>query len=409
MATENIVQKRKRDKRSWVWQHFDFDETTELAKCTRCNFSRKHNNSTTYLQNHLSTHEIYENKSGVELKFAEAVYSDTCDEFSDSEEESNTQPTKKTKLSQNKVNKINQRVINFMISTNQPARLVENQSFRELLKELNSSYQVPCRNTFNNNFLPQKFQLIKNLLQRELSKISKCSISADAWASISNESFLGVTCHFITENFKFKSFILCLKFLTEDHDYNFIFKSLNEVINSWSVMEKLMGITSDSGANFKSAVGRFPDNVQKIPCAGHKLNLCVCDIFKIKKISEKSGKYYIFYFNEDGLLKKKEITLDEKNIIEAANLDKEFINLIIKKCKHLVGSFRHSEALQRKLRESQKNLNYNHSCKLVQDVCTRWGSTYDLLYSIIINKTALKRIQHDPGCKSIVDYSFFNN
>ncbi|MEI2421645.1 hypothetical protein V6O07_15320, partial [Arthrospira platensis SPKY2] len=100
---------------------------------------------------------------------------------------------------------------------------------------------------------------------------------------------------------------------------------------------------------------------------------------------------------------KMEINQDEKYLIEANNVDKEYLNLIIKKCKHLVGSFRHSESLKRKLKESQKNLNYNLSTKLVQDVCTRWGSTFDLLKSIIINKTALKSIQHDPGCKTILN------
>ncbi|CAF0998944.1 unnamed protein product, partial [Brachionus calyciflorus] len=124
----------------------------------------------------------------------------------------------------------------------------------------------------------------------------------------------------------------------------------------------------------------------------------------LKKISEKNGKYFIFDFNDDVLLRKKEITKDEKIVIKANKKDKELINLIIKKCNHLVGSFRHSESLQRKLKGSQKSLKYNHSCKLVQEVCTRWGSTYDLLHSIVINRKALKRIQHDPGCKSIVDY-----
>ncbi|RNA39316.1 zinc finger BED domain-containing 4-like [Brachionus plicatilis] len=104
----------------------------------------------------------------------------------------------------------------------------------------------------------------------------KCSISCDAWISISNESFLGVTCHFVTKNFEFKSLILSLQYLKEDHNSHFIF----------DLGEKLMGVISDSGANFKSAVSQFPDNVIKLPCAGHKLK-CVSDLIKIKEISEK--------------------------------------------------------------------------------------------------------------------------
>lgn len=83
--------------------------------------------------------------------------------------------------------------------------------------------------------------------------------------------------------------------------------------------------------------------------------------------------------------------MDEKFLIEDNNADKEFINLIIKKCKHLVGSLTlrvTSKKAKRGTKESKLRSFYQ--------TCTRWGSTFYLLKSILINKTALKRIQHDP-------------
>ncbi|RNA14996.1 zinc finger BED domain-containing 4 [Brachionus plicatilis] len=151
MALKNNSRKRKRDKISWVWKFFEYDKTTEIAKCTRYSFSRKHNNSTTYLRNNLATLDIFEEKSQEELKIAAAVFSDSGEEYSsDSNGESNDERIKKAKFSENKAMRLKEKLINFLVLTNQPASLVENKVFRDFCKELNSSYQPPCRNTFNN-------------------------------------------------------------------------------------------------------------------------------------------------------------------------------------------------------------------------------------------------------------------
>lgn len=133
----------------------------------------------------------------------------------------------------------------------------------------------------------------------------------------------------------------------------------------------------------------FDSKVHKIPCAAHKLNLCVNDLFRVKKITENKNKFFIYDYNEDGDLRKKEISSTEKLSIKFTNEVKSKVLNILKKCKSLVGSFKHSEKLTRQLRETQKKLKYSVSIKLVQDVSTRWGSTHDLINSILVNKSAL--------------------
>ena len=94
-----------------------------------------------------------------------------------------------------------------------------------------------------------------------------------------------------------------------------------------------------------------------MPCAGHRINLCAEDIFKEKKIKIKnkngSELFYVKEFNEEGRLLEKEIDLASVREIEVMNKIKGDLNAIIKKCKHLVGSFRHSDILMNKLRKVQ--------------------------------------------------------
>ena len=140
----------------------------------------------------------------------------------------------------------------------------------------------------------------------------------------------------------------------------------------------------------------FPDQIIKIPCAAHRLNLCVNDLFTLKKIIERNEKFYIYDLNDDGELRKIEISEDQKFLIENVNLTKQNILKILKKCKSLVGTFKHSEKLARQLTAKQKELNL--TCKkLVQDVSTRWSSTHDLIKSIIYNKNPLNSLSYVPG------------
>jgi hypothetical protein len=119
--------------------------------------------------------------------------------------------------------------------------------------------------------------------------------------------------------------------------------------------------------------------LKKFPCAGHRLNSCVFDIYKEIKISEKIKNerkvYSVFEQNLNGDFRKIEISESRKAEIEHLNYFKKIINDLLVKCKHLVGSFRHSEGLLRILREKQQKYHDEVKIKLVQDVSTRWNST----------------------------------
>lgn len=152
-------------------------------------------------------------------------------------------------------------------------------------------------------------------------------------------------------------------------------------------------MVNDSGANVKAAIKLMDNNIIKLPCAAHRLNLVVGDILKVKNIIRRKKVTAIFDYNEDDCLRL--LPIDETKVeeIEALNDIKESVESIIKKCKHLVGSFNSSEQLNRRLKEKQIELNVGHSRKLVQDVITRWNSTHDMLKSILDNKQPLRALQ----------------
>ena len=119
------------------------------------------------------------------------------------------------------------------------------------------------------------------------------------------------------------------------------------------------------------------------------MNLCVNDLFKIKKISSKNDFFSIFEYNNQGELRKRVINGDEKIKIEQINEIKENTSNLLTKCRHLVGTFKHSEPLTRRFKEKQTQLDSESKTYLVQDVPTRWNSTLDMLSSILVNRDVL--------------------
>ena len=110
---------------------------------------------------------------------------------------------------------------------------------------------------------------------------------------------------------------------------------------------------NDSGANIKAASKLLEKDIIKLPCAAHRLNLVVGDIFKVKNIIKRKGNAFIYDYNEDDCLRLLPIDENKVEEIESLNEIKEYVESIIKKCKHLVGSFNSFEQLNRRLKEKQ--------------------------------------------------------
>ena len=146
----------------------------------------------------------------------------------------------------------------------------------------------------------------------------------------------------------------------------------------------------------RSAVNLLPQEVEKLPCSAHRINLCVKDLFKVTNIIETKRKFFIFDYNDEDELRKIEINDETKIEIEETNNVKESLNLIISKCKRLVSSFSHSEALVRKFKEKQNFLKLTRKIKLIQSVPTRWNSIYDMIESIVINRDVLSSMSLEP-------------
>lgn len=179
-----------------------------------------------------------------------------------------------------------------------------------------------------------------------IRNVAHVSITSDMWTSDSNKSYITGTVHFIYDH-KIISRVIATREVILSHTGENIANELRAIFEEWTILNKVVTVVTDNGANIKNAINEHL-KMYHHPCVAHNLNLTVNEILKCNE---------------------------------------ELIGLL-KKCRSLVGHFKHSVSATNKLKEVQEQLNMP-VLKVMQDVPTRWNSCYLMLQRLFEIKDAL--------------------
>lgn len=122
---------------------------------------------------------------------------------------------------------------------------------------------------------------IPELLRR--SKVLP-SLTADAWTSCANEGFLGVTIHYISDEWKMVSTVLAIRCLQSRHTTDNLCAELNKLCEDFQLSDVFCAVT-DNAENIVGAVRHSVCIREHQPCFGHTLQLCVRDALDAPAVS----------------------------------------------------------------------------------------------------------------------------
>ena len=105
---------------------------------------------------------------------------------------------------------------------------VDDPSFRNLLAVADKRFNIPSCTNFTRKFIPEKYTEVRGKVQKELESAFRLSITTDLWTS-QHRSYISVTAHFVTNDFKFLSRCLSAKEVAEDHNAESLAKVLQEI------------------------------------------------------------------------------------------------------------------------------------------------------------------------------------
>ena len=74
------------------------------------------------------------------------------------------------------------------------------------------------------------------------------------WTGCHSRSYMAVTAHTISDDWKMKSFCLTTQEIVDAHTADIIADELSAVITEWQLDTKVLGITTDNARNVKNAM-----------------------------------------------------------------------------------------------------------------------------------------------------------
>ena len=236
----------------------------------------------------------------------------------------------------NRKQEIDRLVLRMMVRDLQPFSVVEDEGFKDLIRGLDPRYNLPSRRTITHTLLPDLYKEQRARVMFGLQEAKYVAITTDTWTSRVTESYLTVTAHYIDDEWNLKCHVLETLQMTTAHTSANLASELKTIFESWNIQDKICRIVTDNAANIVKAVTDL--KYQHLPCFAHTLNLTV----------------------KDGIKQTGELTV------------------VLKKIKDIVAFFNHSTSATSKLNEIQKQQNVAER-KLIQEVETRWNSTFYML------------------------------
>jgi hypothetical protein len=245
---------------------------------------------------------------------------------------------------------LEQSLITFIILDCQPLNILRNVAFRDMLHEFEPGFKIPSEDRCK-KMIQESYNWTRDHLQELLkSSANSINITTDLWTSRRNDSYIGVTVSWIDQDIELHEALISIKLLPNPHTAENIKDCLESILNEWNLKGKCFAATTDNGANIKKAISLM-NTVKRIGCAAHTMHLSVT-----------------------------------KSL--------EPIKPFIKRVNNLILFFALSPKQNERLKNAQKERKFPKILEIIQDVCTRWNSSYLAWKRLLELKVAIQWLEN---------------
>ena len=245
---------------------------------------------------------------------------------------------------------ITKKIVKMIAADNQPFSIVEDQGFIELMAHLEPRYLIPSRKYFTQEALPKFYTNVRSSIAEEINEAKFLSFTSDLWTCPhSHESFISLTGHWLDNDFNWKSTMLNSKHFPGRHTGPLIESAFNQMLMEWSIEQARIHILVRDGAS-NIALGARLSELDSVHCFIHRLQLCIGDSI----------------------------------------LSQRAVNDMCTKARRLVTHFQHSSQACTAFKNIQIENGSKQPLLLVQDVKTRWNSTFLMLQRLNLLKATVQ-------------------
>ena len=337
-----------------VWMHFGFcrDDSSgriiigSKAVCKLCKKEVARSGGTTNLINHLRIHHRAEFEVLMEGDEAGSSGQQKIDAYYQKPTVNLLVPGSK------RAQELIGAVVEFIVRDLRPVRVVDCSGFLHLMKVAEPRYVVPCRRTVT-NYIDKQYIALRNTVEQELKDVQYLGLTTDMWTSRANDGYISLTAHYITPTFQMVHRNLQSCPFPGNHTAINIAELLGKMADNWciDISSQVIAVTTDNAKNITNAITEELMLIM-IPCAGHTLNLSVQRGLAVPELSTTLAR-----------------------------------------CRKIVEYFNRSRIDNEELKAKQKQLEIPQH-NLIQEVITRWNSTFDMISRLCEQQAAIAAVLH---------------
>jgi hypothetical protein len=313
-----IARKRKFKNVSDIWYHFEKKKSRNLVYCDYCNYEKeiqKNSGTNKYWQHLEKEHKEHylkarplpkAQKTLTKVKPQEAYFNQ--DEF-------------------------DLALVHMIDKCDLSFELVGNQYFKNVLTMLKHDLEIISPDTLKRRILDLYETKKKEKMELLVRNTSKISFTTDCWTSPNKLAFMGVTPHWVNEEFEICCMILSFKPLPAKHTGENLAAKLKEILGEFGLWKKSMAVTMDNASN----------NDAMYNCLALDYDLCFAHVVNL-------------------------------GVVAALDVIKEELSLL-RRIIRIIRSGPQSFLRFREINDIVKIADL----KPILDVLTRWNSTYDMM------------------------------
>ena len=243
----------------------------------------------------------------------------------------------------------------------QPWSIVNDPGFLYYSNQLDSHYKV-ASDKFYRGLLDKAYKRGVKKVEDKLDKDDPQAVSCqlDGWSAY-RHGYIGLLVNYITPSWKRVSLCLSCGPYDGHHTGENLGNWLEEKLEKWKVLDKTTVTVSDTAANMLRMMRFLPEHIVHNSCLNHVLQLTI----------------------NDEVLEKPEI----KNLITNVRAFTNYAGIIT--------------LLSSAIRKKQEELEWEEKDMktLVQDVKTRWNSSFDMLARFFLLQEPVKKVLEDEEWK----------
>ncbi|CAG8839676.1 20426_t:CDS:1, partial [Cetraspora pellucida] len=129
-------------------------------------------------------------------------------------------------------------LVEWIINSAQPLYILESQKFKAFIATLDPYYELPTRKAVK-SMIHNAYNFSFNVLKQKLKDTAtSCSLICNLWTSRNRESYLGITCYWIDQDFKLNEVLLAIILCSYPHTAENIYNTLFVTMDYWDILHK---------------------------------------------------------------------------------------------------------------------------------------------------------------------------